>query len=202
MDTTAIEELLDEMFSSLEDLETKAAATLLFLKDKGHATDQDLAPYLEQAGNASNVRWRAARLRMMSLLSSAVKNFEAAKQEAKPSTAVAKNAEAKTEEAKQTEAGTDEERTAEAEKTTGIKEEQRRSSQPKDSPQKQNPVESAKAAEPASREDKVPSADEHHASTTAQDPASKSAPSSPEEAAKTPPSGERNVPQKSKEDAA
>ena len=29
MDTTALEELLDEMFSSLEDIETKAAATLL-----------------------------------------------------------------------------------------------------------------------------------------------------------------------------
>jgi hypothetical protein len=149
MDTTALEELLDEMFSSLEDLETKAAATLLFLKGKGHATDQDLAPYLKQAGNASNVRWRAARLRMMSLLSSAVKSFEAPKDEAKSSTAVAKNAEAKTEEAKQTEAKTDEanttepnvheEKTAEAEKTTGIKEEPHPSSQPKDSPQKTEP---------------------------------------------------------------
>jgi hypothetical protein len=72
MDRAAVEQLLDEMISSLEDLETTAGATLQFLKNKGHATDEDLAPYLEQAGNASNVRWRAARLRMMSLLSSAL----------------------------------------------------------------------------------------------------------------------------------
>jgi hypothetical protein len=64
------------MLASLEELETKATATLQYLKDKGHATDKDLAPYFEQAGNASNVRWRAARLRMMSLLSSAMKSAE------------------------------------------------------------------------------------------------------------------------------
>jgi hypothetical protein len=76
MDTAAVEQLLDEMLTSFEDLETKASAILQFLKDKGNATDKDLAPYLEQAGKASNVRWRAARLRMMSLLSSALKNIE------------------------------------------------------------------------------------------------------------------------------
>ena len=76
MDTAVVEQLLDEMLASLEELETKATATLQYLKDKGPATDEDLAPYFEQAGNASNVRWRAARLRMMSLLSSALKNAE------------------------------------------------------------------------------------------------------------------------------
>ena len=35
MDRAAVEQLLDEMLSSLEDLETKAGATLQFLKDKG-----------------------------------------------------------------------------------------------------------------------------------------------------------------------
>jgi len=84
MDRAAVEQLLDEMLSSLEDLETKAGATLQFLKDKGHATEEDLAPYLEQAGNASNVRWRAARLRMMSLLSSALKAAEEPKEKTKP----------------------------------------------------------------------------------------------------------------------
>lgn len=83
MDRAAVEQLLDEMLSSLEDLETKAGATLQFLKDKGHASDEDLAPYLEQAGNASNVRWRAARLRMMSLLSSALKTAEEPKEKPK-----------------------------------------------------------------------------------------------------------------------
>jgi len=76
MDTAVVEQLLDEMLSSLEDLETKATATLQYLKDKEHATDKDLAPYLEQAASASNVRSRAARLRMMSLLSSALKNVQ------------------------------------------------------------------------------------------------------------------------------
>jgi hypothetical protein len=80
MDRAAVEKLLDEMLSSLEDLETKAGATLQFLKDKGHASDEDLARYLEQAGNVSNVRWRAARLRMMSLLSSALKSAEEPKE--------------------------------------------------------------------------------------------------------------------------
>jgi hypothetical protein len=84
VDRAALEQLLDEMLSSLEELETKAAATLQFLKDQGHATEKDLAPYLEQAGNASNVRWRAARLRMMSLLSSALKAAEEPKEKPKP----------------------------------------------------------------------------------------------------------------------
>jgi len=76
MDAAVAEQLLDEMLSSLEDLETKTTATLLYLKDTEHVSDKDLAPYLEQAGRASNVRWRAARLRMMSLLSSALKSAE------------------------------------------------------------------------------------------------------------------------------
>jgi hypothetical protein len=83
MDRAAVEQLLDEILSSLEDLETKAGATLQLLKDQGHATDEDLASYLEQAGNASNVRWRAARLRMMSLLSSALKTAEGPKEKMK-----------------------------------------------------------------------------------------------------------------------
>jgi hypothetical protein len=194
MGTKAIEQLLDEMFSTLEDLETKAAATFLFLKDQGHATDQELAPYLEQAGNASNVRWRAARLRMTSLLSSAVKNFEASKDEAKSSTAVAQTPEAKTDDAKQTEPETME--------RPEKRQEPRPASQAKDSTPTQNTMESAKAAQGPSREDQAPGADERQATSNARDPAGKSAPSSPEEAAKAPPSAERNDLQKSKEDAA
>jgi hypothetical protein len=76
VDAKVMEELLDELFSSLEAIETKSAATLQFLKDRDHVTDKDLASYLEQAGKASNVRWRAARLRLMSLLTSALKNVE------------------------------------------------------------------------------------------------------------------------------
>ena len=78
MDRKIAEEFLDELFSSLEAQETQSAAVLQFLKDHGNATDEQLAPYMEQASKASNVRWRAARLRLMSLLTSAVKSAEEA----------------------------------------------------------------------------------------------------------------------------
>ena len=78
MDRKIAEEFLDELFSSLEAQETQSAAVLQFLKDHGNARDEQLAPYMEQASKASNVRWRAARLRLMSLLTSAVKSAEEA----------------------------------------------------------------------------------------------------------------------------
>jgi hypothetical protein len=59
---------LNELFSHLEKLETQNEAILQFLKEKKRVTDKQLAPYLEQAGNASSVKWRAARVRINHLL--------------------------------------------------------------------------------------------------------------------------------------
>lgn len=64
-----LKEILEELFSLLESLETQSLAVTQFLKDQGIATDEKLAPYLHRAGNASSVKWRAARARMQYLLS-------------------------------------------------------------------------------------------------------------------------------------
>ena len=71
METNAnpLKEVLDELFTLLEVLETHSEAVLQFLKDQGITTDEKLAPYLERAGNATSVKWRAARVRMKYLLS-------------------------------------------------------------------------------------------------------------------------------------
>jgi hypothetical protein len=85
MDPTITEEILNDLIPSLEALETKSAAVLEFLKKEGIASDEKLAPYLEQAASASNVRWLAVRVRMERLLSSVEKESEdkkANKQEA------------------------------------------------------------------------------------------------------------------------
>jgi hypothetical protein len=76
MDENIAQEIFHELFSSLEALETQSAALLQFVKDKGLANEQELARYFENAGNASNVRWRAARVRLDHLISSAIKAFE------------------------------------------------------------------------------------------------------------------------------
>src|SRR4030081_1797752 len=96
MDEKIVEQILDDLYSSFEDAETQSAAILLFLKDQGIATEEKLAPYFEQAGRASDVRWRASRVRMASLLASALKAPEAAakKQPAEQATGKQESAEA------------------------------------------------------------------------------------------------------------
>jgi hypothetical protein len=76
MEHDAAEQLLDEILASFEAIEAQNMAILQFLKDNGIATDEKLAPYLDQAAAASNVKWRAGRLRIRHLLVSAVKEAE------------------------------------------------------------------------------------------------------------------------------
>lgn len=84
MDSGIAKELLDELIPHLETIETQSAAVMRFLKEKGIATEKDLAPYLDEAGKASNVRWRASRLRIERLLSSLIEELEKAAKQAIP----------------------------------------------------------------------------------------------------------------------
>jgi hypothetical protein len=72
MDENIVQEILHELFSALETLETQNGAVLQLLKDKGIATDQDLAVQLKKAGDSASVRWVAVRARIDRLVSSAV----------------------------------------------------------------------------------------------------------------------------------
>ena len=68
MQPDSLKEVLSELFGLLETQETNSAAVLQLLKDQGIASDEKLSTYLDQAGRASNVKWRAARMRMEYLL--------------------------------------------------------------------------------------------------------------------------------------
>jgi hypothetical protein len=71
-----LKEIADDLFSIFESAETQSRAIELLLKEKGVASDEELKPFLQQAGDASSVKWRAARVRFDHLLSSVVKALE------------------------------------------------------------------------------------------------------------------------------
>ena len=76
MDPQITREILDDLIPSLEALEAKSTAVLEFLKHEGIANDEKIAPYLEQAASASNVRWLGVRVRIERLLSSVKKESD------------------------------------------------------------------------------------------------------------------------------
>lgn len=108
MDSQSIKEVFNELYSHLERLETQSTAILQFLKEKKRVTDKQLAPYLEQAGNAANVKWRAERVRMEYLLAQAPEESKPDKKTEKESAAASpevEQAEQKSPEIKQKTSG-------------------------------------------------------------------------------------------------
>jgi hypothetical protein len=83
MNSKITQEMLDELIPSLKALDTQSAAVLEFLKHEGIASDEKLAPYLQQAASASNVRWLGVRVRIERLLSFAEKDSAAGRSDKK-----------------------------------------------------------------------------------------------------------------------
>lgn len=73
MNEEILQQIFAEIFSELEQLDRQCSALLQFLKSKGIAAEEELAPFLKRAGDASSVRWLALRLRIDALISSASK---------------------------------------------------------------------------------------------------------------------------------
>ena len=69
MDADAVKKALNELYPHLEWQETQIMALLEFMRAKGIITDQEFAPFVEEAGKRSSVKWLAARLRIEHALS-------------------------------------------------------------------------------------------------------------------------------------
>ena len=64
MSENPIRQILSDLLPYFEALEAQSSAILQLLRDKRIANDEEVSRYLEQAGDASSVKWRAARVRM------------------------------------------------------------------------------------------------------------------------------------------
>jgi hypothetical protein len=84
MSRNPAEDVLNELLPYFEALDTQNAALVQFLKDKRVVSDEQLAPYLERAAKASNVKWFGARLRMGRLFSVPETKGEAAAEKPEP----------------------------------------------------------------------------------------------------------------------
>ena len=96
LDEQQLKEILSELFGLLESLETSNIAAFRALAEKKIVTEDEIERLLHEAGDASSVKWRAARVRMEYLLTPIEKNKEqVGKLEAKAEE-VKKRAEAQT----------------------------------------------------------------------------------------------------------
>jgi hypothetical protein len=84
MSRNPAEDVLNELLPYFEAIDTQNAAIVQFLKDKRVVSDEQLAPYLERAAKASNVKWLGARLRMGRLFSVPETKGEAAAEMPEP----------------------------------------------------------------------------------------------------------------------
>jgi hypothetical protein len=100
MNVDLAQELLNELGSSLENLEKQHGALLQLLKEKGIVTDAQLAPYLAQSGKASKVRWLGTRIRLEHLISAEKQREEKLAEEQKKAANAQAPAQAHPEEAK------------------------------------------------------------------------------------------------------
>lgn len=71
MSDNPIQAVFNDLFRHMEVLETQNAAILQLLKDKKLITEKKFSSYLDQAAVASDIKWRAARVRMEHLLANA-----------------------------------------------------------------------------------------------------------------------------------
>lgn len=158
MDENIVQEILHELFSSLETLETQSAAILQLVKDKGLASEQEIASHLEQAGNAANVRWRTAQVRIEHLINGALKTAERAAKPEAPKLEEKSKESSSSDDGKATRAGQDENEVRNTkQQASDQKPDKNRSSntggEEKREPSKQSENEGAKQNEAAARED-------------------------------------------------
>ena len=83
MDSAITDEILEELSSALQRVEAQSTAIVELIKKKGIVEEDELAPYLQWANEASSVRWRATRVRIGHLLSGLEKREQQAKDERK-----------------------------------------------------------------------------------------------------------------------
>jgi hypothetical protein len=84
MDEEIIQQILDEVLGALEPIEAYSAAAVQFLKAKGLATDEEFAPFLEEAKNTASVRWLGVRVRTAALIAHAMIDEESVSEEENP----------------------------------------------------------------------------------------------------------------------